>query len=227
MKLYYAIAVTDRDKSEEMAAVYRDAGLTLSLSMLARGTASSEALARYELQPSEKTVIGGVCGPDAARQLRHEARNRLNIDIPGNGILMTIPIKSVAGLRSLSYLAGTSPKGGVPSMDFEYELIIAVMNEGYSDLLMDAARSAGAGGGTVLHAKGTAGKQGQQFFGVRIAPEKDMVYIVAHRDEKTAIMKAILEKAGPGTKAGAICFSLPISSVVGLRAREEKEPETD
>ena len=71
-------------------------------------------------------------------------------------MLMTIPIKSVAGLRSRSYLAGTSPKGGVPSMDFEYELIIAVMNEGYSDLLMDAARSAGAGGGTVLHAKGTA-----------------------------------------------------------------------
>ena len=224
MKLYYVIAVTARTHGDKMADLFREAGLTLSLSMLAQGTASSETLARYGLDATEKTVLGGVCGPDAARQLWRMARSRMNIDIPGNGILMTIPIKSVAGLKSLSYLAGTSPKGGVPSMDFEHELIIAVMNEGYSDLLMDAARSAGAGGGTVLHAKGTAGKKERGFLGVRFAPEKDVVYIVAHRDDKTAIMKAILEKAGPGTKAGAVCFSLPISSVVGLRSRDVQGP---
>ena len=49
-----------------------------------------------------------------------------------------------------------------------------------------------------------------------------MVYIVAYADQKAAIMRAISEKAGPGTKAGAICFSLPISSVIGLRARESE-----
>ena len=47
-----------------------------------------------------------------------------------------------------------------------------------------------------------------------------MVYIVAKAGEKAAIMRSINEKAGPGTKAGAICFSLPISSVVGLRESE-------
>ena len=225
MELYYVIAVTDRGKSDKMAALFREAGLNLTLSMLARGTASNETLARYGLEASEKAVLGGICAPETARRLRREARNRLFIDIPGNGILMSIPIKSVAGRKTLNYLAGDAPRGGKPGMDFEYELVIAVMNEGYSDLLMEAARSAGAGGGTVLHAKGTAGKQEEKFFGVRIAAEKDMVYIVAHRDDKAAIMQAILEKAGPGTEAGAICFSLPISSVVGLRARE-KDLET-
>ena len=225
MELYYVIAVTDRDKSEKMAGLYQEAGLSLSLSMLAQGTASNETLARYGLEASEKAIIGGVCGPEAAQRLRREAKRRLYIDIPGNGILMTVPIKSVAGSKTLAYLVGSGAKGGRPSMEFEYELIIAVMNEGYSDLLMDAARAAGAGGGTVMHAKGTAGKQEEKFFGVRIAAEKDLVYIVAHRDEKAAIMQAILEKAGPGTKAGAICFSLPISSVVGLRAREKDEAE--
>ena len=100
--------------------------------------------------------------------------------------------------------------------------IIVIMNEGYSDFVMDAARSAGAGGGTVLHAKGTAGGRDQSFYGVNLAEEKDMVYIVAYADQKAAIMHAISEKAGPGTKAGAICFSLPISSVIGLRARESE-----
>ena len=87
---------------------------------------------------------------------------------------------------------------------------------------MDAARAAGAGGGTVLHAKGTGSKRGEKFFGVSLADEKDMVYIIAYADEKTAIMRAINENAGPGTKAGAICFSLPVSSVAGLRERDEE-----
>ena len=54
-----------------------------------------------------------------------------------------------------------------------------------------------------------------------LADEKDLIYIVAHSDEKAAIMRSISEKAGPGSKAGAICFSLPISSVAGLRDRDE------
>ena len=105
-------------------------------------------------------------------------------------------------------------------MKFEHELIIVILNEGYADFVMDAARSAGAGGGTVLHAKGTGSKRGERFFGVSLADEKDMIYIVAYSDEKAKIMKAINEQAGPGSKAGAICFSLPISSVAGLRARD-------
>ena len=93
----------------------------------------------------------------------------------------------------------------------------------YADFVMDAARAAGAGGGTVLHAKGTGSRRGEKFFGVSLADEKDMVYIIAHADEKAAIMRAIHENAGPGTKAGAICFTLPISSVAGLREREKDE----
>ena len=101
-----------------------------------------------------------------------------------------------------------------------YTLLVAVMDSGWADKVMDAARDAGAGGGTVLHAKGTSTAQERRFFGVNLTEEKDIVYIVAHSDEKAAIMKAITEQAGPGSKAGAICFSLPISAVAGLRSRE-------
>lgn len=86
-------------------------------------------------------------------------------------------------------------------MDFSHELIMAIMNEGYSDTVMDAARSAGAGGGTVLHAKGTGRARAEKFFGVSLADEKDVVYIVAHAEEKAAIMQAIADNAGPGTRA--------------------------
>ena len=110
-------------------------------------------------------------------------------------------------------------------MDFEYELIVVVLNAGYADMGMDAAREAGAGGGTVLHAEGTGSTRSEAVCSVRFADEKDMIYIVAHKSEKAAIMKAVSQKAGPSTEARGICFSLPISDVMGLRSRVTDETE--
>lgn len=107
-------------------------------------------------------------------------------------------------------------------MDFAHELIIVILNEGYADTVMDAARSAGATGGTVLHAKGTGAVRPEKFFGVSLADEKDVIYILATAKNKAAIMEAITREAGPGTKPAAICFSLPVSQVAGLRRLEEE-----
>lgn len=221
MELYYVIAITDRDRGESMSALYRGAGLHMILTTLGRGTATSEHLSVYGLEATEKVVISAVAGGEEAAQLLKAAKRKLFIDIPGNGLMLTVPLKSVAGGKTLAYLTDNQKTGGKPSMEFKHELIVVILNEGYSDFVMDAARSAGAGGGTVLHAKGTGSRRAEKFFGVSLAEEKDLIYIVAHSDEKAAIMRAISEAAGPGTKAGAICFSLPISSVAGLRGRDD------
>ena len=221
MELYYVIAITDRDRGESMSALCRGAGLHMILTTLGRGTATSEHLSVYGLDATEKVVISGVASGEEAAQLLKAAKRKLFIDIPGNGLMLTVPLKSVAGGKTLAYLTDSQKTGGKPSMEFKHELIVVILNEGYSDFVMDAARAAGAGGGTVLHAKGTGSARAEKFFGVSLAEEKDLIYIVAHSDEKAAIMEAISEKAGPGTRAGAICFSLPISSVAGLRARDE------
>ena len=221
MELYCVIAITDHERGEAMNTLYRAAGLRGILSMPGRGTATSEHLAIYGLDATEKYVISGVGNGDEAEGLIKSAKRKLFIDIPGNGVMLTVPLKSVAGGKTLVYLTDEQKLGGAPRMDFEHELIIVILNEGYSDFVMDAARAAGAGGGTVLHAKGTGGTRGEKFFSVSLADEKDMIYIIAHKDEKAAIMRSINEQAGPGSRAGAICFSLPISSVAGLRARED------
>ena len=107
-------------------------------------------------------------------------------------------------------------------MDFEHELIIVILNEGYSDTVMDAARSAGATGGTVLHAKGTGKTRSEKFFGVSLAEEKDMIYILTPAGRKADIMKAISRDCGPETEAGAICFSLPVTEVAGIRRLDDE-----
>lgn len=222
MELNYVITITDRSKAADMAALYAAAGMTLVLTQLGRGTATSEHLSMYGLEATEKAVVSAVAGPEATKQLIKAAKRKLFIDIPGNGILMAIPIKSVGGGSTLAYLTDNKAPGGTaPDMNFQHELIIVVLNEGFSDFVMDAARSAGAAGGTVLHAKGTGAVKAERFFGVALADEKDIIYIVSRAGEKAAIMRAIREKAGPETKAGAICFSLPISAVAGLRMLED------
>lgn len=222
MELNFIITVLDRDRKDSMTSLLRSQKVQVALTMLGNGTATKEQLSLYGLEATEKAVICTMAGAEQTKQIIRNAKRRLFIDIPGNGILLSIPIKSVGGGRTLAYLTeNTAPDSSVPELKFEHELIIAILNEGYTDPVMDAARSVGAAGGTVLHAKGTGAKRAEKFFGVSLAEEKEMIFIVSKAGEKGTIMKAIADKCGPGTPAGAICFSLPISAVAGLRVLED------
>ena len=220
MALNYLIGITDREKHLEMAALFEQAESRPILTMLGKGTARSEHLALYGLDSTEKALVSSVANSEDTARLIRAAKEQLYMDIPGNGVMLAIPMKSVAGGKTLRFLSGGKDIGGKPEMEFRHELIIAILNEGQSDSVMNAARAAGATGGTVIHAKGTGSRETGKFLNVSLAEEKDLVYIVAKAGEKAAIMSAINEKAGPGTRAGAICFSLPISAVVGLRENE-------
>ena len=96
-----------------------------------------------------------------------------------------------------------------------------VANEGRTDQVMNAARAAGATGGTVLHGKGTGSQNPKKFYNVSIASEKEVILMVAQNDRKAAIMQSVLHHAGPDSKAGAILSSLPVSEVAGFGLMED------
>lgn len=222
MELYYVLSIVDRNRAKEMIEIHQSLQLSLILTNLGKGTATSEHLLLYDLTETEKAIIGTVAGEASVKQLIRTAKRKLFIDIPGNGIMMVIPMKSIGGSKSLAYLTDNQTLGGAaPDMNFENELIIVILNEGCSDMVMDAARGAGATGGTVFHAKGTGRARSEKFFGVSLAEEKDMIYILASAKKKSAIMQNINRECGPDTKACAICFSLPVSEVAGLRKLED------
>ena len=102
-----------------------------------------------------------------------------------------------------------------------HDLIIVIAEQGYTNLIMDAAREAGAHGGTVIHAKGTGMEAAEKFMGVSLATEKELIFIVAKTEEKNAIMQAVMQNAGLDTKAKAITFSLPVTDTAGLRLIED------
>lgn len=218
MELNFIITVIDRSRADSMIAIYQELGLPLILTMLAKGTATNEHLDLYGFESTKKSVVASVADAEKTQQLMRTAKRKLFIDIPGNGVMMAVPIKSVGGGRTLAYLTNDAvPDKTAPTMKFDYELILVILNQSYMDDVMNTARAAGASGGTVLHAKGTGAKYAKKFFGVSLANEKEVILIAAKQSEKAGIMKAIAEHTGPDTPAGAITFSLPISAVAGLR----------
>ncbi len=98
----------------------------------------------------------------------------------------------------------------------EYVLILTIVNRGFADQVVDAARKAGAHGGTVFYARGTGIHEIEKFFAVPIQPEKEVVMIIVKHSETQAIMHAIVEAAGLNTEGKGLAFSLPIADVVGI-----------
>lgn len=222
MELYYVLGIVDRSRAGNLQEICRELKLSVVVTNLGTGTATSEHLLLYDLQPTEKAIIGTIVTADSMKKLMKAAKHKMYIDIPGNGVMMAIPMKSVNGGKNLAFFTDGQELGGaLPDMNFKNELIVVILNEGYSDMVMDAARDAGATGGTILHAKGTGGRHAEKFFGVSLAEEKDMLYILAPSGKKSEIMKSISKNCGIGTQAGAVSFSLPVSEVAGIRRLDE------
>ncbi|MBR0463642.1 MAG: P-II family nitrogen regulator [Clostridia bacterium] len=224
MQLYYVVTILDRSRREEMEKLYQEMGLRVAMTWLGRGTAWPELLSMKGLSPTQKAVMATVADDETAHKLFLQTKIRLYIDIPGNGIMISIPIKAIGGAQTLAHFIGDRPLDSTkPDMTFRNELIYIVLNEGHSDEVMAAARAAGATGGTVIAAKGTGVAQSEKFHGLSLANEREVVLIVAGAEIKAAIMKNVIEQAGPQTEAGAICFSVPVSHVAGIRRIDRED----
>ena len=210
------VSILSREQLEPMLTLCRSLDVPLNLALYGRGTASRSVLDLLGIVSRERRVVLSVTTEEKTGVLIEAMRRQLYLDTPGGGIAVVVPIKSVGGGRTLSYLRGDAPPTQPPAAEFDYELVLAIANAGYTDAVMDAARSVGAAGGTILHGKGTGNAKSEKFFGLSLAQEKELILIVARAGEKAAIMQAILEQAGPGSDAGAITFSLPVTDVAGF-----------
>ena len=104
MELNFVMAILDRERGEAMEDIFQQLDLPLALTVLGRGTATVELLSLYGLLPTEKAVVATVADGEQTQRLMRAAKRRMFIDIPGNGIMMSVPIKSVGGGRTMAYL---------------------------------------------------------------------------------------------------------------------------
>lgn len=223
-KLYLMITIVDRKVGRKYMELYKESGQNVMFTSLGAGTAASDILDYMGLEATEKVVFFSMQEESSWLLVKKQLQKKMKIDAPGGGIAFLVPFSSIGGKKALQFL--------LESLDYQkeeestlkdtvHELIIVIANQGNIELIMDAARGAGAYGGTVIHARGTGMELAEKFMGVSIAAEKEMIFIVTKKDQKNGIMKAIMENAGMDTKAKSIVFSLPVTDTAGLRLIED------
>ena len=222
--LYWLVTITDRPAADAFLTLYESLGVTVSLRTVGAGTAVRETLSTLGLEKTEKVVLFAMITADTWPRLQKGLRRKLQIDVPGTGIAFIVPVSSMGGKRALQVLTEHQTFTRMEEStlkDTHYELLLVIANQGHTGPIMDAARAQGAGGGTVIHAKGTGMEGAAHFMGVELVNEKELVLIVTRTAQKNRIMKAIMDGAGP--KAGAIVFSLPVTDTAGLRLLDEED----
>lgn len=111
--------------------------------------------------------------------------------------------------------------------DFDFQLVICIVNNGFADEAMNTAREAGVKGGTVLSARGTANAEAEKAFQIQIQPEKEMVMILVGNDIKQDVLHALYKAVGTHTPAHGIAFTLPVDNVVGIGKKEDSKAKDD
>ena len=215
--LNFVLAVVQREHSEDYAEFFRRRGANLVYSYLCEGTAQKKMLNLWGLERKERHVICALCSSETANDIMSGLVSEMRIDAPNEGVAVMLPVESIAGASNASYEpeAGDGEDFRRMVEEMRYSLIVTIAEKGCVDMVMDAAREAGARGGTVIHAKGTAGRMAK-FFGLTIAEEKEMIYIVTGKDSEEAIVRSIIDRAGPGTDAKAVAFALPVERIAGF-----------
>jgi len=99
----------------------------------------------------------------------------------------------------------------------KYELVMCIVNAGYSTNVMEAARSAGAKGGTIIRARGSANPQAEEFFNITIQPDKEIVMILVPKEIKDDVLKAVYNENGLAKEAQGIAFSLPVTRTTTIK----------
>lgn len=218
------ISITSPEALPVLTDICRDMDLPLNVTMPGKGTAVRSMLDLLGIESNVRRIMLSIANESKTNEFIARQKRQLHIGVPGHGIVIAVPVKSIGGGKTVAYLRGDDGMAKyTPSLNYAYELIVVIANEGRTDMVMNAARAAGARGGTVLHGKGTGSEAAMKFLNISIADEKEVILIVAPTGEKTAIMSEILKKAGPDTDAKAIAFSLPTSAVAGFGFADEAE----
>lgn len=221
LSLVLVVVIVNRGKGQRISEFLADAGIKFDLLALGKGTADKKFLSYFGLGETEKEILFCTMSSELSQTILSKLNDETYLGKPGKGIAFSIPINSVVDAALKVKMLGTPHNQGGISMEnsHKYDLIIAIANQGYAQEVMDAAKSAGATGGTIVHARGVGLQKAEKFFGISIQHEKDMLFILAETGVRNAIMTAISQNAGQQSDAKAITFSLPVNGVAGLPQR--------
>lgn len=223
--LLSVVGPADEGKLKE---ILDDASVSLSYTFAGTGTARSQVLDYLGIGGTEKSVVASLIPESDEDKILKVLRVKMSLYLVGKGISFTVPLTGISALTAGGLARGAANKtaDGRKSLTNEerkYDLIVAAVEAGRVDEAMEAARLAGAAGGTILRARALDNAKAEQFIGISLAREQEILLVLAKRESKLAIMETLTEKVGLKTEAGGIVFSLPVDKTAGISPADEAE----
>lgn len=214
------VSITHKGTGDRVVDFYKQKQLLYNFVCIGSGTASSEILEYLGLEETQKDVVITMAPAIKVSSALTELAETFQLQKAGNGIAFTLPLSAVSARVPQILCKPENLEGNeeiVLENSTQFELVLAIVAHGTADIAIEAAKSVGATGGTVLHARRVGFEEAESTFGFAIQPEKDILAILTNRDNRTAIMQKITELAGINTEARALVMSLPVEDVMGLK----------
>lgn len=195
MKGYMMIAIVNRGTGDSVMAAARAAGAPGGTIANATGTATSTIMAALGLGDKQKEILYSMIKEDQLEKVE----------------------MAVSSVKTKGVVLFLDCRGKEIDVDnAKWTMIEVISEKGYAEDIMAAARKAGAKGGSIIIAHGTAKDEDAKFFGRPIVNDKEMLIIVVERDKADAIESAIESMEVLNEKGKAILFRLPVTSFKNL-----------
>lgn len=231
-KLGIVITVINDGQASAIVSLFDGVNSATSFITHGEGTAQSDLYDVLGFGEQKKQIIFSTIKRRDWPAVGELLKERFSISRAAKGISFMLDISAVAGISTYKFLTDRriEPKEaerGIAQMDNakEYEVIFAVVNNGYTDLVMNAAKRAGARGGTIINARGTGNKDIEKFYGVVISPEKQIVMILVPKEIRDAVLEQITAEVNIHSKGQGIAFSMPVDGVIGITSEENESQE--
>lgn len=217
------ILIATPKTAQKAMALFQKGNVRIYYQFHAEGTATSEIMDMLGLGNTNRKILLSIMPEIFADKMLDKMEKELKLNVPNTGIAVSFSITGGSGkvMSMMDKLPVNDEKTllqkEVKNMpENKYTMIMTIANQGFSEEIMEAARAAGAAGGTVFHARQIVNKEIMQFWGIRIQPEREIIIILAANKDKLPIMQSINEKCGMNSEAKGVIISLPTDKVIGI-----------
>ena len=203
--------------------LFKEGNVPMQYIFHAQGTATSDVMDMLGLDGVDKNILMSMMPKVFADEMMRKLRKKLHLGMPNTGIAFTVYMSGGSGhlVQMTENLepeqtGKTSERKEADMADHEYSMIMVIVNQGFSEDVMNAARPKGASGGTVFHSRRIGSQEAMKFWKISVQEEREVVIILATKEDKLAIMQEIGRKCGMQSKAQVVVMSLPVDGIVGL-----------
>ncbi len=220
------VGIINKEDENLFTEVVNDCATAIHFSGLGHGTAKNSYMSYFGFNEIDKRVTMSLIPDTLEHDILSAVGHALKLYLVGRGIAFTIPLSGISNIINDAILEGddkmdknsktTAPISKKKGKEKMHELVIAVVNNKYTDFAIEAARAAGATGATVFHTRSINNSKAEQAIGTSISKDTDTLFFLTTHEYKGRIIDAVKEIAGLKTEGGAIIFSLPVDDLVGI-----------